>query len=43
MLLPHTVLFNLIHPELAAFSGVTGDGLAVLAGDGDFHLDLPCG
>jgi hypothetical protein len=43
MFFPHATVFNLIHPELAAFSGVLGDGLAVLAGDGDFHLDPPCG
>ena len=43
MLVPHAVVFNLIHLELAAFAGVTGDGLAVLAGDGNFHLEPPCG
>lgn len=28
---------NVIHPELAAFAGMFGDGFAVLTGDGDFH------
>jgi hypothetical protein len=31
------VLFNLVDPELAALARVLGDGLAILAGNCDFH------
>jgi ElaB/YqjD/DUF883 family membrane-anchored ribosome-binding protein len=43
MPVPHAVVFNFVNPELAAFAGVTRDGLAVLAGDGDFHIGPPDG
>ena len=35
------LVFDFVDPELAALAGVTGDGLAVLAGDCDFHVITP--
>jgi hypothetical protein len=33
-------LVNVINPEFAAFSGMFGDGAAILAGDSDFHINI---
>lgn len=34
------LVINLVNPEFAVFAGVSGDALAVLAGDGYFHSSL---
>jgi hypothetical protein len=33
----HLAVGNIVDPEFAAFSGVAGDRLTVLAGNSDFH------
>jgi hypothetical protein len=36
----HLALFDLVDPEFTALAGMFGDRAAILAGDGNFHVDV---